>query len=103
MKIDKAVNIGTISTACFHLVCCGLPTMAAIAGIISPVGGIFSPLLMNILLCIAGLATAASWIFYFRGCACHKKLLIISTIVFAAALVTHFIPMSTGEEAILCH
>jgi hypothetical protein len=90
-----------------HFVCCGLPLLAAIAGVASPFAGIVSPLVMNILLVISGVAVIASWIFHLRSCDCntsklHKSLLIISSILFLLALIVHFvIPMLTGIET--CH
>ena len=107
MKKEKIVNLGACGMAGFHLCVCGLPMLAAIVGVASPFAGVFSPLVMNILLAAAGLSLAASWILYFRGCKCGKKILLISTFLFITAMSFHFILPAvappSGAEAVSCH
>lgn len=102
MKTEKIINYGTCGLVCFHMVVCGLPLLATVAGIASPFAGIISPIAMKILLGIAGMSLIVSWIFYFSGCKCNKKLLIFSTILFTLAVSAHFIiPQITEVES--CH
>ena len=104
MKFDKIINGGAVIVACMHIICCGLPALAAILGAASPIAGIFSPALMNVLLAFAGVSVAVSWVMYFCGCACHKKLLIVSTVLFACAIAAHFVLPAAGLNGVeSCH
>ena len=102
MNAGKIVGCGSCGLACFHLVVCGLPLLAAAVGAVSPFAGFVPPAAMNLLLAAAGAALIAAWIFGLRRCDCNKKLLIFSTAIFMTALFTHFVlPQTIGVEP--CH
>jgi len=102
MKTGKIINYGTFGMIGAHIVCCGLPIIAALLGVTSPLAGVFSPLAMNIMLGLAGAAVAASWFVYFKYCGCSRITLWVSTILFVAALIVHlFVPHAVGVPS--CH
>ena len=102
MKLKKIVSCGTYGLVGLHVVCCGFPLLAAVLGVASPFAGLFSPAVMNILFIAAGVFMIISWFNFLYGCECHKRFLVISTILFITSLTLHFIvPHFTGAPS--CH
>lgn len=103
MNKDKIVRCTAYGLIGFHVfVCCGPVLLAAIIGVAAPFSNFIPHYVMDILLAIGGLALVVSWIHHLRGCGCRKTLLVISTILFLAALVMHFVmPLFTGAPS--CH
>ena len=103
MDFKKIVGYSTHGLIWLHVLCCGLPLMAALLGlgVAIPFIDVIPHEIIDGLMVVATLALIYSWVQYFRGCECHKKLLIFSTILFATTMVVHFIvPLIAGES---CH
>ncbi|MCL2629213.1 MAG: hypothetical protein FWD33_00745 [Alphaproteobacteria bacterium] len=85
--MKKFLNIGTLGLVGIHSICCGLPILAAIFGAASPFAGLISHTLKDILLIVASVAVAASWIIYFKyKDSCNKTVLILSTVLLGVML-----------------
>jgi len=97
MNKSKISNLSAFIAAGVHLFCCGVPFAAATLGVAAPFAGILPHGAKYALLGFAAIATAVSWIFYLKGCRRHKKLLLFSTFMFAAAIfMTFALPHITG-------
>ncbi|MDR1476604.1 MAG: hypothetical protein LBI17_00560 [Rickettsiales bacterium] len=112
---DKTSNIfdaGTLLTALFHFVACGLPAIVALlgaAGILVDIPGInISPAAMRTVMIVSGAMLALSVASYMRGCGCggktrraRKFILIAAAIFYAAGLAGHFMPSHHAQAP--CH
>jgi uncharacterized membrane protein len=102
---NKIISFGTWGLVLFHFTLCGLPPLAALAGILLggparlPFTKHFSHGAMLWLLVFSGIMIALSFVSYIKGCRCgggaktaklQKISLIIICVLYAAALAGHF-------------